>query len=115
MTKILELSGVSRHHGDGAQRTEVLRDINLAVAEGEFVAILGFSGAGKTTLIALMAGLEVPDSGGVIFRGREIDGPGPERGVVFQSYSLMPWLTVAGNIDLAVNAIHRRLPRAEVR
>ncbi|MBK8082497.1 MAG: ATP-binding cassette domain-containing protein [Devosia sp.] len=113
MTKILELSGVSRHYGEGLRRTDVLCDINLSVAEGEFVAILGFSGAGKTTLIALMAGLEVPDSGGVIFRGREIDGPGPERGVVFQSYSLMPWLTVAGNIDLAVNAIHRRLPRAE--
>ena len=113
MAPILQLSGISKHFGEGAKRVDILEDINLDVEDGEFVAILGFSGAGKTTLISLMAGLAEPDRGGVIFRGREIDGPGPERGVVFQSYSLMPWLSVAGNVDLAVNAVHKTKSRAE--
>jgi nitrate/nitrite transport system ATP-binding protein len=113
MTPILELSKVSKHYGDGDRRTEVLQDVDLSVAAGEFVAILGFSGSGKTTLISLMAGLIDADAGGVLFRGKEVTGPGPERGVVFQSYSLMPWLSVAGNVDLAVNAVHRRKRAAE--
>lgn len=113
MAPILQLSGISKHFGEGARRVDILDNINLDVEDGEFVAILGFSGAGKTTLISLMAGLSEPDRGGVIFRGREIDGPGPERGVVFQSYSLMPWLSVAGNVDLAVNAVHKTRSRAE--
>ncbi|MCP8884309.1 ABC transporter ATP-binding protein [Devosia sp. XJ19-1] len=113
MAPIIQLSGISKHFGEGAKRVDILDNINLDVEDGEFVAILGFSGAGKTTLISLMAGLSEPDRGGVIYRGREIDGPGPERGVVFQSYSLMPWLSVAGNVDLAVNAVHKTKPRAE--
>ena len=113
MGPILQLSNVSKHYGEGARRVDILKDIDLSVADGEFVAIVGFSGAGKTTLISLMAGLIEPDRGGVLFRGREIDGPGPERGVVFQSYSLMPWLSVAGNVDLAVNTVHKAKPRAE--
>ncbi len=113
MAPILQLSGISKHFGEGAKRVDILKDINLDVEDGEFVAILGFSGAGKTTLISMMAGLSEPDMGGVIYRGKEIDGPGPERGVVFQSYSLMPWLSVSGNVDLAVNAVHKTMPRAE--
>ncbi|MBU1305143.1 MAG: ABC transporter ATP-binding protein [Alphaproteobacteria bacterium] len=113
MTVLLELSGISKFYGEGAKRVEVLKDINLSVDAGEFVAILGFSGAGKTTLISLIAGLIEPDQGGVIYKGKEIAGPGHERGVVFQSYSLMPWLTVAGNIDLAINAVHTKKSRAE--
>jgi len=107
MANILELSNICKSYGEGARRSEVLDDVNLSVKEGEFVAILGFSGSGKTTLISLMAGLIQPERGGVMFRGKEIAGPGPERGVVFQSYSLMPWLTVAGNVVLAVNAVHK--------
>jgi nitrate/nitrite transport system ATP-binding protein len=110
---ILQLSDVSKHYGEGAKRTDVLTGLNLNVQEGEFVAILGFSGAGKTTLISMLAGLIEPDQGGIIFRGREIDGPGPERGVVFQSYSLMPWLSVGGNVDLAINAVHKSMSRAD--
>ena len=113
---ILELSGVSKSYTDSSLENEkdvVLQDINLQVEEGEFVAIVGFSGAGKTTLISLLAGLIKADRGGVIFRGKEIDGPGPERGVVFQSYSLMPWLSVSGNISLAVNRVARHLSRKE--
>ncbi|MEO7222537.1 MAG: ABC transporter ATP-binding protein [Devosia sp.] len=113
MTPIMELAGITKTYGEGASRSEVLADVNLAVSEGEFVAILGYSGTGKTTLISLLAGLVEPDAGKVMFRGKEIKGPGPERGVVFQSYSLMPWLTVTGNIGLAVNAVHRRKSAAE--
>ncbi len=113
MAVILELSNISKHYGDGDKRAEVLEDVNLKVEEGEFVAILGYSGTGKTTLISLMAGLIEADRGGVTFRGREIKGPGPERGVVFQSYSLMPWLSVGSNVALAVNAVHKKKPRKQ--
>ena len=100
---ILELNNVSKGYGE----TPVLRNLSMSVAEGEFLAILGFSGTGKTTLINLLAGLEMPDKGSVTFQGAAVTGPGPERGLVFQSYALMPWLTVAGNIGLAVDAVHR--------
>lgn len=111
----LEVSGVSKSYGEGAKRTDVLQDINLKVEDGEFIAIVGFSGTGKTTLISLLAGLIEPDEGGIIFKGKEIDGPGPERGVVFQSYSLMPWLSVFGNVALAVDSVFKGTPAAERR
>lgn len=110
---ILEFKNVCKGFGTGLNREEVLKDISLSVNEGEFLAILGFSGTGKTTLINQIAGLAQPDSGQVLFRGKPITGPGPERGLVFQSYSLMPWLTVAGNVALAVDAVHKSAGRAE--
>ena len=110
---ILELSNVSKSFGDGATRTDVLKDINLKVKEGEFLVLLGFSGTGKTTLINLLAGLDTPSKGSVTFRGTPITGPGPERGVIFQSYSLMPWLTVNGNVGLAVDTVYPKLSKAE--
>ena len=100
---ILDLKGVSKGYGE----TPVLKRLELSVEEGEFLAVLGFSGTGKTTLINLLAGLELPDQGEVLFRGGRVIGPGPERGLVFQSYALMPWLTVAGNIGLAVDAVSK--------
>ncbi len=102
---ILEISNLSKSYGEGEDRTDVLSDINLKIEEGEFIAIVGFSGSGKTTLISALAGLIKPDQGGVIFKGKEIDGPGPERGVVFQSYSLMPWLSVTSNVALSVDSV----------
>jgi nitrate/nitrite transport system ATP-binding protein len=102
---LLELRSISKGYGVGGSRTEVLRDVSLQVDEGEFLAIVGFSGSGKTTLINLMAGLVAPDRGEVIFRGAPVKEPGPERSVVFQSYSLMPWLSVEGNVRLAVDAV----------
>ena len=90
----LELKNVGKAYGVGPQRREVLSNVNLAVEEGDFVAIVGFSGSGKTTLVSLIAGLIDPDTGEVCVNGAKIDGPGPDRGLVFQSYSLMPWLTV---------------------
>jgi nitrate/nitrite transport system ATP-binding protein len=98
---LLELRNVSK----GFHGASVLWDIDLSIAKGEFVAIVGFSGAGKTTLISLIAGLLRPDSGTVLLNGREVTGPGPDRGIVFQNYSLLPWLTVFENIALAVDQV----------
>ncbi len=109
---IIEVRSLSKSYGNGKTRTVVLDDINLDVEEGEFIAIVGFSGSGKTTLISALAGLVKPDRGEVRFRNEPIEGPGPERGVVFQSYSLMPWLTVRGNIALAVDSVFKGEPRA---
>jgi nitrate/nitrite transport system ATP-binding protein len=100
----LELHGVGKSYTRGPKKTVVLQEINLSIEEGEFVAIVGFSGSGKTTLISTLAGLLEPDHGKVLMRGKEVKGPSLDRGVVFQSYSLFPWLTVAGNVGLAVDA-----------
>src|SRR5882724_8752703 len=102
----LELKNVSKGFGANGRRSEVLRDINLQIEKGEFVAIVGFSGAGKTTLINLITGLLKPDSGTARLNDLEITGPGPDRGIVFQNYSLLPWLSVFENILLAVEAVN---------
>ena len=112
---ILKLENVSKSFGEGLNRTDVLKDINLDVNEGEFLVLLGFSGTGKTTLINLMAGLEMPTKGDVSYKGAPITGPGPERGVIFQSYSLMPWLTVNGNVRLALDSVFPNMSKAEKR
>ena len=106
----LELKNVSKGFG-GAP---VLKDINLAVEKGEFVAIVGFSGAGKTTLINLITGLLKPDTGEAKLNDLEITGPGPDRGIVFQNYSLLPWLTVFENIFLAVEAVNPNWAKAKM-
>jgi nitrate/nitrite transport system ATP-binding protein len=109
----LEFKGVSKSYGEGSQRTVVLNDINLQIAEGEFVAIVGFSGSGKSTLISLIAGLQQADEGEVLLNGKAIDGPGPDRGVVFQNYSLMPWMTVRQNVALSVDQAFKNASKAE--
>ena len=101
----VKLKHVSKGFGSGLQRRQVLRDLNLDIARGEFVAIVGYSGSGKTTLISLLAGLIRPDEGTVIIDGAEVTGPGPDRGIVFQNYSLLPWLNVFDNIALAVDQL----------
>jgi nitrate/nitrite transport system ATP-binding protein len=99
----LELKNIAKGFGANGSRVEVLRDVNLAVEKGEFVAIVGFSGAGKTTLMSLISGLVKPDSGELTLNGLEITEPGPDRGIVFQNYSLLPWLSVFENVFLAVS------------
>jgi nitrate/nitrite transport system ATP-binding protein len=101
----LELRGVHKGFGGGARRTQVLSGVDLRIARGEFVAIVGFSGSGKTTLVNLLAGLAHADEGDVLMDGHPIAGPGPDRGIVFQSYSLMSWLTVGENVALAVDRV----------
>ena len=109
----LELKDVSKSYGADGDRTEVLKGINLEIEEGEFVAIVGFSGSGKTTLISTIAGLIKPDTGAVTLKGKEVKGPGPDRGLVFQSYSLMPWMTVYDNVALSVNSVFKKWSKEE--
>ncbi len=97
----LSIEGVGKRYGDNV----VLKGINLSLERGEFVAVVGFSGAGKTTLVSMIAGLATPDEGEIRIDGKLVRGAGPDRGVVFQSYSLMPWLTVRENVALAVDAV----------
>jgi len=97
----LEIKKVRKSYG--SERHCVLRDVNLEIERGELVAILGPSGAGKTTLISLIAGLIRPDGGTIVFNEREVVDSGPDRGVVFQNYSLLPWLTARENVQLAVD------------
>lgn len=101
----LSVHHVSKGYGPRWNRSEVLADINLEIEEGEFVAIIGYSGTGKTTLMSLLAGLIEPDSGEVLLAGQKMEGPGPDRGIVFQNYSLLPWLSVFDNIALAVDQV----------
>ncbi len=110
---LLELKNVSKSYGSGSSKAEVLSDINLSVNEGEFVAIVGFSGSGKTTLINMINGLQFPDKGEVLLHGKPITGPGEDRGVIFQNYSLLPWLTVYKNIQLAVDKVFPSMPAKE--
>lgn len=98
----LELKNIYKNYGSGDATTEVLSDINLTIEEGEFVAIVGFTGSGKTTLVNLINGLITPTSGQVICKGKEVKETSHERGVIFQNYSLLPWLTVGQNIFMAV-------------
>lgn len=104
---ILELSNLCKGFKSGDSTVDVLDDINLKVYPGEFVAILGYSGSGKSTLINAIAGLIQPDTGVVLCHGREVDSPGLDRGLVFQSYSLMPWMSVHSNVKLAVDSAHK--------
>ena len=104
---LIEIKGASKGFGLPGGRTEVLKNINLSIEEGEFVVIVGYSGSGKSTLINLISGLVKPDAGVATISGETITGPGPDRGLVFQNYSLLPWLTVEENIALAVDEVFK--------
>lgn len=110
----LRISRVGKTFESGSRRTEVLRDVDLTIDRGEFVSIIGHSGCGKSTLLNLIAGLTEATKGGIVLEGREVNAPGPDRAVVFQNHSLLPWLTVYGNVRLAVDKVFRgRKSRAE--
>jgi nitrate/nitrite transport system ATP-binding protein len=104
-TKYIEIQGVAQTFRTRNGRFPALRDIHLTVAKGEFVALIGHSGCGKSTLLNLIAGLATPTEGTLICANREIAGPGPERAVVFQNHSLLPWLTCFENVHLAVERV----------
>ncbi|MDZ4075592.1 MAG: ABC transporter ATP-binding protein [Hylemonella sp.] len=104
-TKYIEVQGVEQTFKTAKGSFPALRDINLTVAKGEFVALIGHSGCGKSTLLNLIAGLTTPTNGTLLCANREIAGPGPERAVVFQNHSLLPWLTCYENVYLAVERV----------
>ncbi|MEQ1710107.1 MAG: ABC transporter ATP-binding protein [Hyphomicrobium sp.] len=105
----LKLDGIDKTFTRGGTSTNVLRDINLVIHHGEYVSIIGHSGCGKSTLLNLVAGLTPVTSGAVLLEGVEVNEPGPERAVVFQNHSLLPWLTVYENVKLAVDKVFRGL------
>jgi nitrate/nitrite transport system ATP-binding protein len=92
-----------------------LKNVSLQIQKGEFISLIGHSGCGKSTVLNLVAGLHFPTDGGVIVDGREVDGPGPERAVVFQNHSLLPWLSVYENIELAVKQVAKGKDKAWVK
>ena len=101
----LSIEGLGVTFAKGSSRSEVLRDINLQVDQGEFVSIIGHSGCGKSTLLNVVAGLIPATTGGVILDHQEVNSPGPDRAVVFQNHSLLPWLSVRENVSLAVDKV----------
>ena len=105
MDKYIEIDAVGMVFARRGVTFEALSGISLTVAKGEFVTLIGHSGCGKSTLLNLLAGLLRPTSGHLLLANKEIGGPGPERGVVFQNHSLLPWLTCAGNVMLAVERV----------
>jgi nitrate/nitrite transport system ATP-binding protein len=111
----LSLSLVCKSFSRGAVTSEVLRHVSLDVAQGEYVSIIGHSGCGKSTLLNIVAGLTEVSSGVVLLENREVTEPGPDRAVVFQNHSLLPWLTVYENVKLAVDKVFGRTKAAKER
>jgi nitrate/nitrite transport system ATP-binding protein len=105
MTSYLKLDHIDKTFIRGSAETEVLKDITLGIDKGEFVSMIGHSGCGKTTLLNIVAGLARATTGGVLLEEREVNEPGPDRAVVFQNHSLLPWLTVYDNVRLAVDKV----------
>ncbi|TCL65171.1 ABC transporter ATP-binding protein [Rhizobium sp. BK251] len=105
MTAYLKLDHIDKYFDRAGTRAEVLKGISLTIDKGEFVSIIGHSGCGKSTLLNLIAGLTPVSAGAVLLENREVNAPGPERAVVFQNHSLLPWLTVYENVNLAVSKV----------
>ena len=105
MEKFVQIEKVGQTFDTKKGKFVALRDVDLSIRQGEFIALIGHSGCGKSTLLNLIAGLTRPTDGALICDGREIAGPGPERGVVFQNHSLLPWLTCFDNVYLAVERV----------
>ena len=105
MEKFIRIESVGQVFTRGKAQFVALRDINLSIRQGEFISLIGHSGCGKSTLLNLIAGITLPTSGVLLCGGKEIDGPGPDRAVVFQNHSLLPWLTCFENVHLAVERV----------
>ena len=105
MTAYLKLDHIDKIFTRGAATTEVLKDISLTIEKGQYVSIIGHSGCGKSTLLNIIAGLTNASTGGVLLENREVNSPGPDRAVVFQNHSLLPWLTVYENVRLGVDKV----------
>ena len=105
MIPYCKIDHVAKTFKRGNIESNVLKDITLDVAKGEYVSIIGHSGCGKSTLLNIVAGLVTASEGGVLLEGRQVDEPGPDRAVVFQNHCLLPWLTVYDNVRLAVDKV----------
>ena len=116
MNPILDISHISMEFPTPKGAFKALQDVDLKIARGEFVSLIGHSGCGKSTVLNIVAGLCQATTGGVTLNGKEVSEPGPERAVVFQNHSLLPWLSAYQNVELAVKQVFgRSRSRAEVR
>lgn len=104
----LDITGVGIEFDTNGSKFRALQNVNLRMQEGEFVSLIGHSGCGKSTVLNIVAGLHQATEGGVVLEGKEVTEPGPDRAVVFQNHSLMPWLSVYENVELAVNQVFRK-------
>lgn len=115
-TNHLEITGVSIEFPSPKGAFKALDNINLKIEKGEFISLIGHSGCGKSTVLNIVAGLYQATTGGVLLNGREVNAPGPERAVVFQNHSLLPWLTAYQNVELAVKQVFKgKKNKAEMR
>jgi nitrate/nitrite transport system ATP-binding protein len=105
--RFVEIAQLGKTYPTPAGPAEIVRDFTLNIAEGEFVCVVGHSGCGKSTVLSIVMGLNRPTTGGVVIGGREVSGPGTDRGVVFQSATLLPWLSVRDNVRLSLNQVRR--------
>lgn len=112
--RYLELWRVTKTFPAPKGPVSVVRDFNLIVKQGEFISLIGHSGCGKSTVLAMIAGLSAPSEGGLVLAGREIIGPGPDRGVVFQSPSLLPWMSALENVTLGVKQVRPEAKQGEI-
>jgi nitrate ABC transporter ATP-binding subunit len=110
---LLSIQGVSKTFGSGSASYIAVKDVDLSVARGEVVSIIGHSGCGKSTLLGMISGLMAPTAGTLRLNGQLIKGPGPDRGMVFQHHALLPWLSIYDNVYVAVDAAFKQERKAE--
>ncbi|MFO1497219.1 MAG: ABC transporter ATP-binding protein [Verrucomicrobiota bacterium] len=115
MSHYVELYNLTKSYSTPRGSTVIVKDFNLTIAKGEFVCLIGHSGCGKSTVLSMLAGLNPFTSGGIILAGKELVGPGPDRGIVFQSPCLLPWLTALENVRLGVDQVFYTASREERR
>jgi len=115
MSAYCELTQLGKTYPSRKGPAVIVKDFNLDIAKGEFVTLIGHSGCGKSTVLSMVAGLSSISDGGIILAGKELTGPGPDRGVVFQSPSLLPWMTAFENVMLGINQVFYTASRDERR
>src|SRR5690349_10283630 len=113
MSDYVELSNLTKIYPTPKGAAVIVKDFNLRIRKGEFVALIGHSGCGKSTVLSMLAGLNEINGGGIILAGKELSGAGPDRGVVFQSPSLLPWISAFENVMLGVNQVFFNASRQE--
>src|ERR1051325_322208 len=115
MSDYCELSNLTKTYPTPRGQAVIVQDFNLRIKQGEFVALIGHSGCGKSTVLSMLAGLSDVSGGGIILAGKELDGPGPDRGMVFQSPCLLPWMTAFENLMLGVDQVFFTASKSERR